>query len=128
MAACLYNNEIKIEELREICLSFPKVTEDIKWEEYLCFNIGGKMFLISSPDNFPVSVSFKTNDDDFGKLINAMGFKPAPYLARNKWVYLDDINRLQREEWKIYIKKSYDLIFSKLPLKIKKQIIDKKVL
>ena len=66
-----------IADIRDICLSFPGITEDIKWEDHLCFNIGGKMFLVTSPDNIPVSASFKTSDEDFTALSNRAGFIPA---------------------------------------------------
>lgn len=111
-----------IAELREICLTFPSVTEDIKWGEHLCFNIGGKMFIITAPDQVPVSASFKTSDEEFEILSNRKGFMPAPYLARNKWVYVDDINRLSKKEWGTYMRQAYDIIAAKLPLRVQKEI------
>lgn len=112
-----------IELLREICLSFPQVTEDIKWEDHLCFNIGGKMFLITSPDQVPVSASFKASDEAFAELITREGFKPAPYLARHKWVAVDDLNRFTKSEWEHYSRQSYALILAKLPAKIRNQVL-----
>jgi len=50
------------------------------------------------------------------------GFSPAPYMARYKWIYVDDISRLNKKEWQQYLKQSYDLIYAKLPLKVKKRI------
>ncbi|HEY3430615.1 MAG TPA: MmcQ/YjbR family DNA-binding protein [Cyclobacteriaceae bacterium] len=117
-----------IAEVREICISFPAVTEDIKWENHLCFNIGGKMFLVTSPDNVPVSASFKTSDEDFEALPNRAGFIPAPYMARNKWIFVDDINRFSKKEWESYLRKSYDLILSKLSLKFQKEITSGKAM
>jgi predicted DNA-binding protein (MmcQ/YjbR family) len=111
-----------IAEVREICLSFPAVTEDIKWEDHLCFNIGGKMFLVTAPDNVPVSASFKTSDEDFQALSNRTGFIPAPYMAHNKWIFADDINRFSKKDWEIYLRKSYNLILSKLSLKFQKEV------
>lgn len=111
-----------LEEIRTYCLNLPGVTEDIKWGDHLCFNIGEKMFLVTSPDHVPVSASFKTTDELFDKLTTKPGIIPAPYMARNKWVHVDNINRLTDKKWKEYIKTSYGLIFSKLPAKLKKQI------
>src|SRR5690349_13748540 len=111
-----------IAEIREICLSFPAVTEDIKWENHLCFNIGGKMFLVTAPDNVPVSASFKTSNDDFEVLPNRAGFIPAPYMAHNKWIFVDDINRFSGKEWETYLRKSYNLILSKLSLKFQREV------
>jgi predicted DNA-binding protein (MmcQ/YjbR family) len=111
-----------IAELREICLTFPAVTEDIKWDDHLCFNIGGKMFLVTAPDNVPVSASFKVSDEDFEMLPNRAGFIPAPYMARNKWIFVDDIKRFSKKEWEKYMKQSYELIASKLSLRLQKEI------
>lgn len=111
-----------ITEIREICLAFPGVTEDIKWSDHLCFNIGGKMFLVTAPDHVPVSASFKTSDEDFEILPNRPGFIPAPYMARNKWIFVDDISRLSKKDWEKYLQSSYSLIASKLPLRVQKEI------
>jgi predicted DNA-binding protein (MmcQ/YjbR family) len=112
-----------IAEIREICLTFRGVTEDIKWGDHLCFNIGGKMFLVTAPDNVPVSASFKTSDEDFEILPNRPGFIPAPYMARNKWIFVDDISRFSKKEWEKYLKLSYEIIASKLPLRVQKEIV-----
>ena len=84
------------------------------------------MFLITSPDDVPITASFKASESSFEELIEREGFKPAPYLARNKWVYADNINRFSKKEWEKYLNESYHLIFSKLPVKVKKQIESKK--
>ncbi|GEO04865.1 hypothetical protein AAE02nite_25290 [Adhaeribacter aerolatus] len=111
-----------IEEIQNICQQLRGVTEDIKWENHLCFNVGGKMFLVTAPDSTPATASFKVPDEIFEEVAAKKGFSPAAYLARYKWVYVDNINRLNLEEWQAYIKQSYDLIFAKLPTKIRKEI------
>lgn len=111
-----------LEDLRTIASALPGTVEDIKWEDHLCFNVGGKMYMITSPDSVPVSASFKTSPELFEELITREGIIPAPYLARNKWVGIDDISRLGMDEWKELLKLSYDLVFSKLPAKFRKEI------
>ena len=103
-----------IEDLMGMCTSLNAVTTDIKWEDHLCFNLGGKMFLITSPDNFPPTASIKVTEEDFDLLTDREGISPASYLARYKWIALDDINRLSKTEWEKYISISYKLIASKL--------------
>ena len=63
---------------------------------------------------------FKVTAEDFIDLCDLDGFILAPYLARYNWVHIDDISRLSKREWEKMIKQSYELIFSKLPVKIKK--------
>jgi predicted DNA-binding protein (MmcQ/YjbR family) len=111
-----------IEVLQTICAQFPGTTQDIKWEDHLCFNVGDKMFLVTSPGTVPHTASFKAGDEAFEELCSREGFQPAPYMARYKWVYVDDINRLSRTEWEKYLKQSYELVFSKLPVKKRLQI------
>jgi predicted DNA-binding protein (MmcQ/YjbR family) len=108
-----------IETIQTICRQFDNVTEDIKWEKDYCFNTGGKMFLVLAPDTVPVSASFKVEDDIFEALTERAGFKPAPYLARHKWVFVDDISRLSKKEWTHFISESYRLVAAKLPKKKK---------
>jgi len=116
-----------IEDLQQICEQLNGVTQDMKWEDHLCFNIGGKMFLVTSPDSVPPSASFKVTDEDFEELCSREGFIPAPYLARYKWVRVDDIGRLNRKDWQKYIGRSYELIHSKLPARAKKELAAGKV-
>lgn len=108
-----------LDAIQQICNSFPEVTEDIKWEDHLCFCTGGKMFLITSPAELPVTASFKTTADLFEELTEREGFKPAPYLGKHKWVWVDDISRIGSREWKELLKISYDLVRAGLPKKKK---------
>jgi predicted DNA-binding protein (MmcQ/YjbR family) len=113
---------MNLEALQALCMSFPKATQDIKWEHDLCLNIGGKMFLVTGPENVPVSASFKATDEDFELLIAREGFIPAPYLARHKWVHVDDLQRLSKQEWEHFAQQAYTLVKAKLPKKILREI------
>ncbi len=111
-----------IENIQAVCRRFRGVTEDIKWEDHLCFNVGGKMFLITSPDEVPVSASFKVTPEAFEELSGRDGFMPAPYLARYKWIWVDDLRRLSQKQWEEYLAMAYRLVASRLPLKLRKDI------
>ncbi len=41
---------MNLEHLRKYCLSFPGVTEDVKWGNDLCFCVGEKMFCVTGVD------------------------------------------------------------------------------
>lgn len=111
-----------VEDIQKICKALPHVTEDIKWENHLCFCVGGKMFVVTNPDGMPANASFKADDEDFAELSEREGCKPAPYMAKYKWIYVDDISRLTKKEWSLYSKKAYELVAAKLPPKMKKQL------
>lgn len=110
------------ETIRDKCLQLPGVTEDIKWGKDLCFSVGGKMFLVVGPDQSPVSASFKVSDEDFDEMSARPGFKPAPYMAKHKWVWVVDISLMKEKEWNSVIKQSYQLVKSKLSKKMQEKL------
>ena len=110
-----------IEILRSVCLSFPGVTEDVKWETNLCFCVGRKIFCIANLEP-PHTFSFKVSDVEFEELSESEGFKPAPYLARAKWVLVVDSSKFSRKDLIIYLQRSYDLIKTKIPKKLRKEL------
>jgi predicted DNA-binding protein (MmcQ/YjbR family) len=111
-----------IETLRRYCLSMPRATEDIQWGNNLLFRIGGKMFVIAALDQTPVCISFKCTPEEFAELIEHEGIVPAPYLARNKWVMLENLDVLPRAELKRLIKDSYMMVAAKLPKKVRGEL------
>ena|SRR6218665_2677010 len=111
-----------LEEIRNNCLKLKGTTENIKWENHLCFCVAEKMYLVTAPDTLPVSASFKASDEDFELLINRDGIIPAPYMARHKWVHIDNIERFSIDELSDYARKSYELVKSKLPRKVQSDL------
>ena len=111
---------MNIEILRDYCMALPAVTEDIKWGHDLCFSVAGKMFCVAALEG-PLSVSFKVKDDEFDEMSSLPGIRPAPYVARYKWVLVEEVSRLSRKEWAHYIKQSYELVRAKLPKKVARQ-------
>jgi predicted DNA-binding protein (MmcQ/YjbR family) len=108
---------MKIEDVQLICRNLPGTTEDIKWDNHLCFNVGDKMFFVLGLDTSPTTCSFKADDEEFNILSTKEGCMPAPYLARYKWIHVDDLNRMGKKEWERLILKSYELVKKKLPKK-----------
>ncbi len=108
-----------IADIQTICNKLSGVTEDIKLGSHLCFNVGGKSFVFTSPDSVPVSASFKVPDEDFEEITTREGITPQEYIARYKWVHVDDINRLSKKEWEFYLAQSYRLVAAKLPAKVR---------
>ena len=112
-----------LEDIRAICTSLPHVTEDIKWGHDLCFLIGSKMFCVVGLDDSPVNASFKVKEENFDEISTREGFIPAPYMARHKWVHVNDIDLMSNDEWKEMIVTSYNLVRDKLPAKIKNSLV-----
>jgi predicted DNA-binding protein (MmcQ/YjbR family) len=110
-----------IEQLRAFCKTLPHTTEDVKWGNDLCFLIGGKMYCVTGLTP-PFKLSFKVRDDEFDEAASSPGFIPAPYLARYKWVLLEEPQRLKNKEIEHYVRQSYELIKGKLPKKMLKEL------
>jgi predicted DNA-binding protein (MmcQ/YjbR family) len=113
---------MNVEQLRKFCLSLPGATEDIKWGADLCFSVGKKMFCVTGADSASSGMSFKCTPEKFNELIERDGIDPAAYVGRYKWVHVSDPNAVTPVELKELIKMSYQLVFDKLPPKIKKSI------
>lgn len=112
---------MNIEQLRKFCLSLPGATEDIKWGSDLCFCVGEKMFCVTGADSM-TGMSLKCTPEKFEELIERDGIDPAAYVGRYKWVHISDLDAVTPAELKELIKTSYQLVFDKLPPKIKKGI------
>jgi len=112
-----------LEQLQKLATSFEAVTQDIKWEEHLCFNVGGKMFLITAPDELPVRACFKVSEEDFEILCErGDGFGQAAHFAKRKWIEVKDINLLSAKEWKYYLQLSYESVVAKLTKKLRTEL------
>ena len=111
-----------IESLRTFCLSLPGATEQIQWGSDLVFKVGEKMFLITgfSP---PHSFAIKCSEEDFNSLLEREGIKPAPYLARHKWVSVGSLSVLTSGELQRYVRRSYDAVVAKLPKRKREGLI-----
>lgn len=109
------------ESLRDYCLSLPFSAESIKWTNTLVFTIEAKMFCVCSLDA-PFSFSVKVPDEIFDEIVLQHAFRPAPYLARAKWVQIifpESLNRLRIE---FLVHQSYQLVKTSLSKKLKTQL------
>ena len=109
--------------MRQICLSFPSVTEQIQWENVLLFKVGGKMFALAALELGKVWLAFKASPESFAELTERPGIIPAPYLARAQWVGLETHDALPFDELAGLLRVSYDLIFAKLPKKTQERVV-----
>ena len=114
-----------LEALRRLCLSFPGATEQIQWGADLVFKVGGKMFCVARTDDDGkegVAMSFKCDDETFAELVEREGIVPAPYMARAKWVGLQEFDTLPARELTPLLRQAYDLVAAKLPKSAQKAL------
>ena len=115
-----------IDWIREFCLSLPHATEDVQWENNLLFRIAKKMFCITSLEpSAQVKFCFKCTPEKFAELVEIEGVIPAPYMARNHWVGIVELNALRQAEIKELIQNSYQMVLEKLPKKLQTELSKK---
>jgi len=105
-----------VDWIRELCLSFPEVTEDMPWGDDLCFKVRGKIFAgaVLSDGRFP-RITLKCSPETFHELLEVEGIVPAPYVGRYKWIQLSHSNVLPAGELESLIRQSYELVIAKAP-------------
>ena len=117
-----------IDWVRGYCRSLPHTTEDVQWEHNLLFRIATKIYCMANlePGVSPVKISFKCTPERFAELVEIEGIIPAPYMARNHWVSLTEMNALRQAEIKELILNSYELVLAKLPRKTRAALATKR--
>lgn len=109
-------------KLRKIANALPAATEQIQWEKDRVFKVGGKMFACSGIEQSS-RYSFRVDDERFLELSDQKGVCPAPYLARAKWIQIDPAEcELPDRDIEKLVKRSYELVLSKLPKKVQREI------
>lgn len=83
----------------------------------------GKIFAILSDwSRSEPAISFKCSEMSFEMLPTLPDIRPAPYLARAKWVQVGARSPLSKAELESYIAQAHELIWAKLPLKLREQL------
>ena len=83
------------------------------------YKVGGKMFAILRPVG---GLSFKVNDIAFEMLVETDAARPAPYLARAKWVHLDDLTMFPASDLRRYLAAAHALVAKKLTRKAQRDL------
>jgi predicted DNA-binding protein (MmcQ/YjbR family) len=117
---------MNIDQLRDLCLSFPGATEQVQWGDDLVFKVGGKMFAVTPLEPARLWLSLKADPQDFVDLTERPGVIPAPYLARAKWVAIESAQTLPSLEVAALLRKSYDLVAAKLPRALRESLNNEK--
>ena len=101
------------DSIRAFCMSFPDATENLQWEDDLCFKVGGKIFVVLGLDSVPQRLCFKCTAESFAELCERQDIRPAPYVGRYKWVMLERLDALRSNELRELIEQSYEMVKKK---------------
>ncbi len=113
---------MNLSKAKAFCRSRPGATEEVKWGDNLVFSVGAKMFACTRMSNGDNSIAFKVEDEAFLGLTDRPGIVPAPYLARAKWILVEDLKFLGEDEAMALLRRSYELVFAKLSKKMQREI------
>lgn len=113
---------MNLTKAKAYCRTLPGATEDIKWENKLVFSVGGKMFAITGAEDSGRGISLKVDDDRFLELTDRPGIIPAPYLARARWVCIDNPQAVSDAEVRQLLQRSHELVFARLTKKLQREI------
>lgn len=101
-------------QFEAFCLSLPGATVEVLWGADNVYKVAGKMFAVRGPE---ATASFKANDIAFEMLVETGAARPAPYLARAKWVFLDDFAAMPDADLRAYLGAAHALVAAKLSRK-----------
>lgn len=113
---------MNINQIKKYCLSKPKTTCDFPFDhETLVFRVHGKMFALTSIAKIPCAVNLKC-DPVFAMALRDKheAIKPGYHMNKDHWntVAVED-KEMKNDLVKKLIDHSYELVFAKLPKKVR---------
>lgn len=95
----------------DLALALPGATLSVQWGDAQVVKVGGRMFAIVGADG---GLSFKVSDIAYEALIESGRARPAPYLARAKWIRFDDPSALDFQDTADWLAQAHSLVAAKL--------------
>lgn len=99
----------------KVCLALPGATLDHPFgDHHDAYRVGGKMFAMVGERG---GISFKVSDIAYEVLTGSGRARPAPYLARAKWVNLERIDDWPDDELAEHLAIAHGIVAAKLTRK-----------
>ncbi|WP_029085869.1 MmcQ/YjbR family DNA-binding protein [Brevundimonas aveniformis] len=106
--------------VKQVCLALPAATLDHPWDpDHDAYKVGGKMFAVIGGMG---AISFKVSDIAYEVLTQSGRARPAPYMARAKWINLDDPSDWPDDELAEHLRIAHGLIAAKLTKKVRREL------
>jgi predicted DNA-binding protein (MmcQ/YjbR family) len=103
-------------------LALPAATLVHQWGNSSVGKVGGKIFAVFGDAAGGAGLSFKCSDMAFEMLPELEGIRPAPYLARAKWVAVEAGCALTGAELAAYVTEAHRLVASKLTRRLQAEL------
>ena len=99
----------------KVCLALPGATLDHPFgDHHDAYRVGGKMFVMVGATG---GISFKVSDIAYEVLTEDGRARPAPYMARNKWVNLPHIDDWPDDELAEHLAIAHGIVAARLTKK-----------
>ncbi|MEO8882313.1 MAG: MmcQ/YjbR family DNA-binding protein [Devosia sp.] len=103
-------------------LTLPAATLVRQWGDSSVGKVGGKIFAVFGDAAGGAGLSFKCSDLAFAMLPELQGIRPAPYLARAKWVAVEAGCELSGAELTAYVREAHRLVSAKLTRRLQAEL------
>ena len=112
-----------LDDYNAFCASLPATNHVVQWGGAHVWKVGEKVFAIAGwSDTAGLAVTFKVSDIAFQVLTEDGRAKQAPYLARAKWVHLEDPADWPDDELADHLKIAHGIIAAKLTKKARAEL------
>lgn len=115
---------MNVEEIRSYCLSKPGTEEGFPFDETtLVFKVGGKMYALLSLDE--ANLNLKCEPGEAIRLREQYPFVvPGYHMNKKHWNTVMDCRRRPAHLIRHWIDRSYQLVYERLPRKIRESLPD----
>jgi len=94
---------------RKHCLSLPGTSHGLKWSGVHAYSVEGRLYALFGDKTF----SFKVDPERFLELTDREGVAPAKFMARHKWVMLENPKALPADEVRALLTRAHALAAAK---------------
>ncbi|WP_174873033.1 MmcQ/YjbR family DNA-binding protein [Vogesella oryzae] len=101
----------RLDDLLQYARGLPGATLELLWGGVQVLKVEGKMFATFSA----ATLAYKVADEDFLALSGLPGVRPAPYLARARWISVSGTAALDTAQLQQGLAASWQLVLRKLP-------------
>jgi len=110
------------EAFNAAAMALRGATVIVQWGDRQVYKVGGKMFAVLGGAVGRSGFSLKASDVAFEVLSETGQAAPAPYLARAKWLYFEDLAAQDAAEVADWVKTAHGLIAAKLTRKARVEL------
>lgn len=105
----------QLDALQQQALALPGAQLEVLWGGVQVLKVAGKMFATFHDD----TLAYKVAAEDFLALSGLPGVRPAPYLARARWISVASTAALDLAQLQAGVANSWRLVLLTLPKKVR---------